>query len=158
MLLSVWRLIKWSKRHPLKWWQYSIIHCFLFLGLIADWLARKGPWSSLPDLIVWNNLKLQAKYPIQFVSFLQVSSWKIKLIRRTRKYRINLKKLDLTFIKKSECLSDFIVDSRHYLFKMNKVNTIIEHFSGRISIIFSIIQFSEKKTERNVRLQISAPI
>ena len=41
---------------------------------------------------------------------------------------------------------------------MNKVNTIIEHFSGRISIIFSIIQFSEKKTERNVRLQISAPI
>ena len=41
---------------------------------------------------------------------------------------------------------------------MNKINTIIEHFSGRISIIFSIIQFSEKKTERNVRLQISAPI
>ena len=114
--------------------------------------------------IVWNNLKLQAKYPIQFVSILQVSSWRIKLIRRTRKYRINLRKLDLTFIKKSFrrevffCLSDFIVDSRHYLFKMNKVNTIIEHFSGRISIIFSIIQFSEKKTERNVRLQISAPL
>ena len=66
--------------------------------------------------------------------------------------------MDLTFIKKSECLSDFIVDSRHYLFKMNKVNTIIEHFSGRISIIFSIIQFSTKKTERNARLQISAPV